>query len=112
KHLKKETDQICETRNLKSFKWSVIVQGMVDSLLDDVSEVLRITAHEINSCWRSIQHCRHFCEPICILTGSFIAYLFHFWRGQPPFPREKFQTITCVSIRGRKRKQATIMEAS
>ena len=40
----------------KSLQWSVVVQGVVDSLLDDVPEVLRITAHEINSFWRRFQH--------------------------------------------------------
>jgi len=67
--------------NLKSFEGSVVVKGMVHSLLDYIPEMLCIGAHEINSFWWSLKHGRNFCKPICILTRSFTANLLHLGRG-------------------------------
>lgn len=94
---KKLTTNLKEKRNdLKSLQWRIIVQGMVYFPLDDVSEVLGIGAHEINSGKRKGQHSRNFCKPVGVFPSCSVAYFLHLRRGQTPFLSEKFQPIACV----------------
>lgn len=83
-------------KNLKSLKRGIIMEGMIDSLFDDISEMLSVGAHEVHSPRRNPKRRRHFRHPVRIFPGCFLTYLLHVCRRQPSLFCEKFQPVSSV----------------
>lgn len=72
------------------------MQWMVDSLLDDISEMCCIYAHEVDSHRWGLKHGRYLCKPVGIFPSSLIAYFLHLRWRQTSFFGEEFQPISCI----------------
>lgn len=69
---------------------------MVNSLLDDVPEVLRVGAHEIDPFRTSSEQRGHLCRAVRVFPGSIGADLLHLRRCQASFLGEELEAVPRV----------------